>query len=88
VTEPDTLRTHDDARALLTYAVPGARVEVYRPPLRHWAQRNSERSRAYRITVRRHGAEVACVEGSYALPCDALRLATHAREQVARATSE
>lgn len=86
--DDDVLRSHEEAAACLRYAVPGAHVDIYRPPLRHIGQRNSERSMAYQIIVRRSGCEDVCVLGSYSLPCEAAPLATHAREQVAKATRE
>lgn len=76
ITAPETFGlvwTHDDARSVLTYAVPGARV-TFTP--------KTQRSTAYQITVRRFGAPSLCVLGSYSLPCTADRIAANAREQV------
>ncbi|HEY6017960.1 MAG TPA: hypothetical protein VIU16_14330 [Gaiellaceae bacterium] len=78
ITAPETfglVLTHDDARALLTYAVPGARVAF---------ERKSARSCGYEIAVRRFGAPTLCVRGMYTIPAIADRLAANAREQVER----
>jgi hypothetical protein len=90
LTSPDDglVRSHEEARAVLTYAVPGACVSIYRPRLQDVRQHTTERSRAYTITVRRMGREDAAVIGSYTLPVAAERLARHAREQVAKAAQE
>lgn len=88
VRDDDQVETHDDASALLRYAVPGATVEVYRPRLKNLYQRNSERSRAYSIVVRRMGVNDLCVTGSYSLPTSAARLLAHTVEQVRKATGE
>jgi hypothetical protein len=79
-TAPDDglVRTHEDARALLTYAVPGARVDLRRPA----PGTARESTRSYEITIRRHGAPSVCVVGGYSLPAIADRLASHARRQV------
>jgi hypothetical protein len=78
ITAPDDglVRTHDDARALLAYAVPGARV-AFAP--------QTARSTSYQVTVRRFGEPAICVLGSYTLPAQAAPLAANAREQVDRA---
>jgi hypothetical protein len=80
ITAPDdnAVRTHDDARAVLQHAVPGAAV-AFEP--------KTARSTAYQITVRRFGAPSLCVLGSYSLPALADRLAQHARAQVEREMS-
>jgi hypothetical protein len=77
ITAPDDgfVRTHDDARSLLAYAVPGARL-AFDP--------KTPRSCGYEITVRQHGLPDLCVLGSYTLPANAQRLADHARAQVER----
>lgn len=67
------VRTHDEARAVITHAVPGARVAF---------RAQTARSCSYEITVRRWGAPSVCVVGGYTLPCLADRIASHAREQV------
>lgn len=80
------LRSHDDAAACLRAAAPGARVEIYRPPLRHWAQRTSEKSRAYRLTLERVGhAHPLSAGDAYALPCPAENLERRVRELIAQA---
>lgn len=87
ITAPDdgTARSHDEARALLAYAVPGARLAVYRP---RGAGANAGAIRAYTITVARHGRPDVCVQGSYALPAPSARLADHARAQCDAALKE
>lgn len=78
ITAPDDamVRTHDDAIALLRYAVPGARVETWQPP------RGRDNARSYSVSLERLGAEPIVVHAAYALPCDANSLARHARGQV------
>lgn len=74
--DDNAVRTHDEARACIRAAVPGA-VVAFEP--------KTARSVAYQITVRRFGAPSLCVLGSYSLPAIADRLAQHAREQVEKA---
>lgn len=76
------VRSHDDAKALLTYAVPGAKVRVWQRGLRYAEDRILERSRSYEITVKPHGCEMVAVLGSYSLPIAASDLAQSARKQV------
>jgi hypothetical protein len=77
---PDLVRTHDDARAVLTHAVPGAVVEIYTP--RDPGGRHAERVRAYQLVIKRLGREVVCTTGTYVLPLLASRLADSARQAV------
>jgi NADPH-dependent 2,4-dienoyl-CoA reductase/sulfur reductase-like enzyme len=72
-TDDGFVRTHEDARRLLRYAVPGARVTF---------EMKTARSCGYEISVRQHGLPDLCVVGSYTLPCLADRIASHARAQV------
>ena len=81
-TDDGMVRSHDDALALLTYTVTGAKVRVWQRPLRYAEDRVLERSRSYEITVRPHGREEAAVLGSYHLPINANDLARSARLQV------
>jgi len=76
------IRSHDDARALLTYTVTGAKVRVWQRAFRYAEDRVLERSRSYEITVRPHGREEVAVLGSYHLPVNANDLARSARQQV------
>ena len=77
-------RSHEEARAVLAYAVPGADVSIYRPRLRRWNQKNAESDRAYTITLPFLGRDPVCVMGSYSLPIAAESLAKGAREEVQR----
>lgn len=81
-TDDGFARTHDDAQALIRYAVPGARVEFSRVP------EAREQTRRYTITVTRMGGKTEAVQGMYSLPAMAARLSTNAREQCAAFTNE
>ena len=81
-TDDGLVRSHDDALALLTYAVPGATVRVWQRSLRYAEDRVLERSRSYEITVKPHGRDEVAVLGSYSLPIGANDLAHSARKQV------
>lgn len=75
---PDMVRTHDDALALLRYAVPGAIVELA-PIWRPGSSQDEARTRRYTITV--PAARVRVSDGDvYSLPCLAEPLARRARE--------
>lgn len=81
--ESTILRSHEEVAQVLRYAVPGARVDIRRPQLRHWAQKNTERSRCYFVSVRPHGRAEACVDGAYSLgTMTAESLAKMVRNQV------
>ncbi len=80
--DPAFVQTPDDAHAILRDAVPGARVSVRRPPMIHWAQGNTDRTRVYDIRVPRLGRNELIVTGSYSLPIEADALAKHARDEV------
>ncbi len=73
------LRTHDEARDLLTYAVPGARVTFSRVA-RPGTQQGNAQARRFQITVRRVGREPLETFDLYTLPCLAEPLARRARE--------
>lgn len=81
-TDDGYAHTHDDAQALIRYAVPGARVRFWQPAT------TRGRSMSYEITVERWGAKVAPVLGAYTLPAPASQIADHARSQCARFTNE
>lgn len=81
-TDDGVLRTHDDAEQLLRYCVTGAKVRVFKRPLKRWDERVLERGRTYEITVAPHGRETLAVLGSYSLPVRAEQLAMDARKQV------
>jgi hypothetical protein len=72
------VRTHDDALALLRYAVPGAVVEL--EPIWHpGEQESSARARRYVVTI--PAARVRVSDGdTYSLPCLAAPLARRARD--------
>lgn len=76
----DLVRTHDEARALLTYAVLGARVEFHR--VRDDSP-HAARARSYQIVLRdAFGREAVCLTDTYVLPLPAARLAQSARDAV------
>jgi hypothetical protein len=75
-------RTHDDAQALIRYAVPGAHVTFWRPAT------GSDRTRAYQITMRRWGRADVAVQGAYTVPAPAEQIARNAVEQADRVTNE
>lgn len=81
VTAPDDgwLRTHDEARELLTYAVPGARVTLA-PVAGPGTPKGAAQARRYQITVRRIGHDPLPTADTYTLPCLAEPLARRARE--------
>jgi hypothetical protein len=70
--------THDDAQALIRYAVPGAHVTFWRPAT------GSDRTRAYQITMRRWGRADVAVQGAYTVPAPAEQIARNAVEQADR----
>ena len=74
ITAPDDgyARTHDDAQALIRYAVPGATVRFWRP------QTTRGRSMSYEITLRRWGRADVAVTGAYTVPAPADRIAANA----------
>jgi hypothetical protein len=74
-------RTHDDAQALIRYAVPGAQVSFWRPLTA------SDRTRSYQITMRRWGRADVAVNGAYTIPAPAEALASNARAQCDKAIS-
>lgn len=76
------IRTHDDAQALLRYAVPGARIEFTR------LKTGRDQTRGYVISVSRIGSPVVAVEGAYSLPANAAQMAKHTREQADRAAQQ
>lgn len=80
-TEDGFLRTHEAAADVLRQAVPGARVEIRRPALKHWAQNNTERSRAYEIWLP-NDTRSPVLLGSYSLPIEADVLAQNARDEL------
>jgi hypothetical protein len=73
VTTEDLVRTHDAARDLLTYAVPGARVKIWR------VRGGSDRARGYSVTVERLGHKHTSAADAYALPCPVSKLYEHAK---------
>jgi hypothetical protein len=75
-------RTHDDAQALIRYAVPGAHVTFWRPAT------GSDRTRAYQITMRRWGRADVAVQGAYTIPAPAERIARNAVEQADRVAAK
>jgi hypothetical protein len=89
-TDDGLVRTHDDMKALLTYAVPGATVRVFRPRLKSWAQHQTEASMGYEITIRRGGAEALALVGSYSLstPPTAAGIIANTRRQVGMRAGE
>lgn len=84
-TDDGFVRTHDDASALLQYAVPGARVRTWR--LRD-TDKAYEAARGYEVTIARHGAPTLAVLGSYALPARAERLTKSLVDQVSKKANE
>lgn len=70
-------RSHDDARAVIRYAVPGARVRFWRN-----VQSTSERGASYEVALDRLGEAPVVVRAAYALPCRADALANHARAEI------
>lgn len=84
--EDDYVRTHDDALALLTYAVPGARVTL--APVRDPGTGAAGlATRRYEITVERAGRAPVTTCDVYCLPCHAGTLARGARLAADRALS-
>ena len=81
ITAPDDgwLRTHDEVRELLTYAVPGAAVTLSPVAIPGTAAGNA-RARRYQIAVRRIGRAPLPTADTYTLPCLAEPLARRARE--------
>jgi hypothetical protein len=75
-------RTHDDAQALIRYAVPGARVRFWKP------ETTRGRSMSYEITVERWGRREVPVLGAYTIPAPADAIASNARSQCAKWTNE
>jgi hypothetical protein len=77
-TDDGLVRTHDEMRELLTYAVPGARVTV-EPIVLAGTTAAMERSRRWRLAVDRIGREPLETVSIYALPCRAQDIAATAR---------
>lgn len=75
----DWVTTHDGARELLTYAVPGARVRLSPVALPGTREANAK-ARRYQITVPRLGREPVETADLYTLPCLAGPLARRARQ--------
>lgn len=82
----DYVRTHDGARELLTYAVPGARVTIGRVADAGSPEADAA-TRRYEITVPRLGRTPVTVCAVYALPVHAGTLARSARLAADRALS-
>ena len=81
--DDEPLRTHDAARAVLTYAACGARVRIYRPPLRSLHTPNGEGTRCYELALPRLGRQPVVAVGSYALgSLTAGELAAHVRREL------
>lgn len=76
--DDDWIHTHDSARELLTYAVPGARVKLSPVALPGTTAGNAK-ARRYQITVRRLGRDPIETADLYTLPCLAAPLARRAR---------
>ncbi len=70
-------RTHDEARAVIQYAVPGARVRFWRE-----ARTTSERGRSYEVALPRLGAAPIVLQAAYALPFNALAVAKMVRTRI------
>lgn len=83
VVDDGWIRTHDDALALLRYAVPGARVGL--APVRLDSRRTAQAARRYEITVHALGREPVTTGDLYHLPLRAEPLARRAREIADRA---
>lgn len=82
----DYVRSHDDALALLRYAVTGARVRLL--PVRDPGTGAAGlATRRYEITVERAGRKPVTACDVYALPCHAGTLARAARLAADRALS-
>lgn len=89
ITADTTLvRTHDDVRVLLTYALPGARVALY--PIAGGAREELDAlaaSARWVVSLDRLGGAVQSVD-AYHLPCDAAGMIRRAREVVEGALAE
>ena len=70
-------RSHDDARAVIRYAVPGARVRFWREP-----RTTSERGASYEVALPRLGAAPIVLQAAYALPFNAAALAKMVRDRI------
>lgn len=81
-TDDGEVRSHEEAAAVLRYAVPGAVVTVRRPRLKTLHERTSERARVYEIALPQLTRQPVVAVGSYALPLPAADLAAHARAEV------
>ncbi len=82
----DYVATHDGARTLLTYAVPGARVSLSRV-LDAGSPAADAATRRYEITVERLGRAPVTTCAVYSLPVHAGTLARSARLAVEAALS-
>jgi hypothetical protein len=81
VTADDLVYTHDAARDVLTYAVPGACVKIWR------VTGGSDRARGYSVTVERLSHRYVSAADSYALPCPVNALRQHAKQLAETAAS-
>lgn len=81
-TDDGMVWSHDEARQLLTYGLPGATVSMYRPRRLTIDQRLYDQDMAYSVTLKNWGAHDVVVVGSYSLPAPASRLLNDARKRV------
>ncbi len=85
ISSPDTgyARCHEEARAAITHAIPGADVRFFAP------RRGGPRDMAYEIALTlRLGDAPTIRRGSYTLPAPARQLAADARTAVESAIKE
>ena len=81
--DDDLVRTHDEARALLSYAIPGATLRVWRLPEMDSAH---DRGRGYELSIARDGGTSGVLAwGAYALPTRASKLVAAAIDQARKA---
>lgn len=74
----DLVTTHDGARDLLAYAIPGARVTIHPVAVPGTAEA-AARTRRYEIVIERAGRAPVTVADAYSLPVHAGTLARAAR---------
>jgi hypothetical protein len=58
-TDDGVIRTHDDASAVLRYAVSGAHVAIWKTPT------GTDATRSYEVSISRHGRPLIAVRGAY-----------------------